>query len=262
VTSENPNNENSPAQRTEGPAKKQNNAPPATIRPEPKIPDYCSDAAHKESKERRERLKARLEVIGLIVLIVYTIFTGLMYCANKKSANAAESAAKTADATLKSNERQFRMEQRPYIWAYAVAGTNNEVLPPIGGKIYIRVDFKNSGRTPAIHVVPTHSITIAAPANEARRQARAFVAEYPPIPGAVLTPEITGSAPTGYGPMLTDKILAEIKDGTWEVYVVGAVRYTDVFQPVIAPYETTYCVQFIPSGLPFGACDFFEDSIK
>jgi hypothetical protein len=111
-------------------------------------------------------------------------------------------------------------------------------------------------------MVATQSWIIVGPKSEARRRASEFVAEYPAIPGAVFPPELIGSAPTGYGPKLTDTLLAKIKDGSWEIYVVGAVRYTDVFQPAIAPYETTYCVMFIPTGLPFGGCDFFGDSIK
>jgi hypothetical protein len=216
----------------------------------------------KSEKDWRDKVKFWGEIVGLVFLVVYTIFTIKIARANIKAAEAATSAAATASATLTSSKQQFRMEERPYIWAYPVTGPNNGVLPSVGEKIYIRVDFKNSGRTPATQMVPTESRTIVGPKKEARRQAKEYVAEYPAISGSVFPPEVTGTAPTGYGPKLTEPILANINSGSWKIYVVGAVRYTDVFQPSIAPYETRYCFVFNPTGLPFGGCDFEGDSIK
>jgi hypothetical protein len=217
-------------------------------------------------------VNAALAVIGVVALCIYWGQLNAMkgqlteiqkqYPQLEKSATAADSASRTAEAAVGISATQFRQDERPYIWSYHVAGTNNVVLPPMGESIYIRVDFKNSGRTPATHVVPTHSITIVAPKMEARREAREFVAKYPVIPGAVMPPELIGTAPTGYGPNLTDTILGDIKNGTWEIYVVGAVKYNDLFQPPIAPYETTYCFSFNPNGLPFGGCDWGGDSFK
>jgi hypothetical protein len=180
----------------------------------------------------------------------------------KKSADAADSASHTAQDAVEASAKQFRQDERPYVWAYAVASPNNVVLPALGERIFIRVDFKNSGRTPATNLIPTQSETIVAPKDEARRQAREFIARYPTSPGMVFPPEITGTAPTGYGPELSETLLANIKNDDWEIYVVGAVKYTDVFQPPITPYETIYCFSFQPSGLPFGGCKWGGNSIK
>jgi hypothetical protein len=202
-------------------------------------------------------------------LIAYASISGWQLCemriatkATQDAAGAAQSAAVTARTAVEASANQFRQDERPYVWAYPVAGPNNGVLPTIGENIYIRVDFKNSGRTPATNLAPTQSRTIVGPKNEARRQAREFVAEYPMTNGTVFPPEVIGTAPTGYGPKLTDTILGNIKNGSWEVYVVGAVRYRDVFQPSISPYETIYCFSFQPIGLPFGGCDWGGDSVK
>ena len=180
----------------------------------------------------------------------------------QKSANAAKSAAETADATLQSSQKQFRMEQRPYIWALPVTGPNNGVLPAVGQKLFIRVDFRNAGRTPAINVIATPSKTIVGPKDQARKEVREYVAQYEKQAGQFLAPETSGTAGTGFGPTLTSTMLANISDGTWEMFTVGAVKYTDVFGPPAVTYETTYCYAFNPTGLPFSGCNFRENTIK
>src|ERR1035438_1237169 len=49
-----------------------------------------------------------LELLVFAVLAIYTVFTGFMYCANKKAADAAKSAADTA-------AKQFETSERPWV---------------------------------------------------------------------------------------------------------------------------------------------------
>jgi hypothetical protein len=263
---------------------KTNDKPPVASVDIPEENTEESSGNPRTDKEKRKRKPLSCFEIGTLVLgtvgILVAAGTGFaivwqdviasstlaelqrQYPQLEKSATAADSASHSAADAVQTSVRQFRQDERPYIWPYPVAGVNNVVLPPIGQAIYIRIDFKNSGRTPAIHVIPTHSITIVAPKMEARRQAREFIAKYPAIPGAVVPPELIGTAPTGYGPNLTDTILKDIKNGTWEIYVVGAVKYDDLFQPPTTSYETMYCFSFNPNGLPFGGCDWGGNSFK
>jgi hypothetical protein len=219
------------------------------------------DNAYKDSTRAYERTNLTFTRLTLIVSSLYFIATVFIFLQSKRSANAAKSAADTASHALTLSKDQFRIEERPYIWSYPIAGPNHG-LSPLGEKIYIVIGFRNSGKTPATDVVATHSMIIAGPKDEALRKASEYIAEYPKITGAVLTPEIPAYAPTGYGPKLTKDVMADIQHGTWKVYVVGAIQYTDIFQPIIAPYETIYCVQYVPTGQPFGACDFRLDSFK
>ncbi|MGA2537821.1 MAG: hypothetical protein ABSF53_17520, partial [Terracidiphilus sp.] len=43
-------------------------------------------------------VKTGAELFGIVLLAIYTLYTVKMYCANKEAADAAKSAAKTADA--------------------------------------------------------------------------------------------------------------------------------------------------------------------
>jgi len=90
----------------------------------------------------------RMEGFGLFVLIVYTVFTGLMWCANKKSADAAKSAADTARDALHISER-----------AYIVDGGASIDISTKS----LTIPFVNSGHVPsgAVEII-THEATINA----------------------------------------------------------------------------------------------------
>lgn len=62
-----------------------------------------------------DRLRVFSEFTGLFVLVAYTIFTALMYCANKEAANAARSAADTAQKTLVQSIESFRIDERAWV---------------------------------------------------------------------------------------------------------------------------------------------------
>lgn len=94
------------------------------------------------------------EGFGLFVLIVYAVTTIGIYCANKKSADAAKSAADTADATLKNSQKFFEIDQRPYLVVDRktpnTIGFLTTPVPKI--PIYADLAYKNIGRTPASNI--------------------------------------------------------------------------------------------------------------
>ena len=53
--------------------------PPAIIPPDPPLPPFGGSAAYQEPHERREKTKLVLEVIGGVLLLVYTVFTALQW---------------------------------------------------------------------------------------------------------------------------------------------------------------------------------------
>ena len=66
--------------------------------------------------------------------------------AAKKSAEASVKAAEVAQAALASNERAFRIEQRPYLWVTEFA---MQSPPQADQNLRVNVSYTNSGKTPA-----------------------------------------------------------------------------------------------------------------
>ena len=107
MTSENPTDKEHPSIHTDRESNEQPSnskqevssaeaEPPTTTR----APQHC-EATCNTKRDWIDKATLVLEGFGLAVLVTYTIFTGLMYCANKKSADAAKSAADTAADSLK-----------------------------------------------------------------------------------------------------------------------------------------------------------------
>lgn len=106
-------------------------APQTTGAPDPEPDEWWHDP------------KTVLEAVGLFVLIVYTVFTGLMWWANKKSADAANSAAKTARDTLIATDRP---------WLTADVRLAGPLVFDRTGAVSVPVWYavKNTGHSPAV----------------------------------------------------------------------------------------------------------------
>src|ERR1035437_6901276 len=142
MTSENPTDEHQPENHADAkPSHKAQTgtefSPSGRVAKSETPPTPCSyQITCKTDKDWRDKAKFWAEMLGLIVLIAYTIFTGLMYCANKKAADAAKSAADTAANSLKISERAY-------------LGTDRPSQVPEG--IYLKV--VNYGHSPASNVL-------------------------------------------------------------------------------------------------------------
>jgi hypothetical protein len=177
----------------------------------------------------------------------------------QKSANAAKSAADTAFATLQSSQEQFRNEQRPYIFASPQAAgpqsTVIQTLPDGRFQVAITVEINNGGRSPAIDTFSTPSRMYLGPRKEMSKKFKAFVPEYPMKTGDILASNVSRIVVTGELLTLSAQEMKSVNNYELAVYVMGAVKYTDVFSPHLdAPYETKYCFVFNPLGLPLGGC--------
>ena len=102
------------------------------------------------------------------------------------------------------------------------------------------------------------------PSDDARRDAQNYVPEYPSA-GDIVTPG-SGVTPISDELKFSRDEIGKLQDGKLAIYVIGGVRYRDLFDPKIPPYETTYCYKMLLAGMPFGNCDFkppaFHASIK
>jgi hypothetical protein len=103
-----------------------------------------SQNATQQDSSRWQRRNFWVQFAGVAILLAYTVFTGLMYCANKKSANAAKSAADTA-------ARQLELAERPWVDAnVAIDGPLSWDIN--GGNMALKVAMRNTGHSPALSV--------------------------------------------------------------------------------------------------------------
>jgi Tfp pilus assembly protein PilE len=80
--------------------------------------------------------------VGLFALILYTAYTVGMYGANRDAANAAESAANTAEKTLKQSIQAYQVDQRAWVSVL-------DIEPKNQGSFGIKIVLTNTGKTPA-----------------------------------------------------------------------------------------------------------------
>lgn len=220
--------------------------------------------------------------IGLIVLVAYTIFTALMYCANKKAADAAKSAADTASDTLKFSRQQSRFDERPYM-SPMPRGANADGQghlsvydigqgPAVGRvRLGVAVEIMNVGKSPAIGVIAPRTEFKIGPWKKARQETIDYEPDYSPGKSGQIVFAGNGITAQSEAKIITRAEWEKLTNGQWEFYVVGGIRYRDMFNPIIEPYETTYCyhvltMNIMNGGLPFAGCDFlppaFGNSIK
>jgi hypothetical protein len=181
-----------------------------------------------------------------------------------------------ADSTLIQTQQHFQLSQRPYIWVTPRGGAQDRegrsfVFVPNGDKVNFAaaIDVSNFGESPAVEVSASKTEYIIGPSATATERAKHYRPRYDPQIGGTVIPK--GGAP-GLNPgsdikSLTQTEFNNFKDGAWDIFVVGGVRYRDIYSTRDnAPYETTYCFRINPTGLPFGNCylgyQSFGNSIK
>jgi hypothetical protein len=181
-----------------------------------------------------------------------------------QSSAAAQGSTKVASDTLANAERQFRLEERPYVWpnpsgGYQISDTNanRTIFHQNGDKIDVGivVQILNSGRSPATDVVPTLSEIIVGPAKTTDEIAARYTPKYSDATARDVLAGNTALTVAGDTThRLSPKEMGFLQDGSWTMYVVGGVEYRDVFSPKIPPYETKYCYRINMVGLTFRDC--------
>jgi hypothetical protein len=125
------------------------------------------------------------------------------------------------------------------------------VLISVAAQIY------DTGRTAAIEVSTTASESIFDIPSKAEPIARNYIPKYQPGTSFV-SPNSFPHVPHGASRTLTAKEWERFKKKESSLYIVGAVRYGDLFNTGV-PYETDYCYQISPTGLPFSLCPWDRD---
>ncbi len=114
--------------------------------------------------------KAFLEIVGLIVVCIYTAYTIKIARANKQSADAATVASQAATDSLNETRKQFQQDQRPYIsivdYAISDIKTHKSSPPVIGKPLVVTISFRNTGKSRAINTIPHRHILFGSHLND------------------------------------------------------------------------------------------------
>lgn len=177
------------------------------------------------------------EILGIIVLVVYTAYTIKIYSASKESADAAKSAAIVATKALNASIEQFRTDERAWVEIDRIERT---MVSPrdnkFGATFRYRLYPRNVGKTSA------HDITVSAARNmmgdiglesnadNMRRAQDLLLDRSPSGPGPVenpvprvLAPETTAAVPfvmDGQEPQIFAR-------SEWASFLVGRIDYSD-----------------------------------
>ncbi len=183
-TTPNPQSHDPEASKTPVPPESVTQLPPVTTPPIPPPPtdNFCT--ANQDSHEWRENAKFVLQVIGVVLLFVYTVFTVLQWAQirwtnrlTREALNGSDNAlsqtlgtmrqqVNTADAANRISEEQFRRDQRPYL-AQSNKSTEspqfipNTVSPEKGGQVIWNWHITNFGKTPAYDIFYTDAIKVS-----------------------------------------------------------------------------------------------------
>lgn len=198
-----------------------------------------------------DRIKPYVEIVGIVLLAVYTFFTVRMYYANKKAADAAASAASTAARALQSSTKSFHEEQRAYVApTYAAMSNPPKCQFPGPTRICVDVHVANSGRTPAIGIRIHRYATFGKNAEATIKAMR--VPEYKSPDGNEL-----GNVGDQWGTAATKPVreatAKHLEDGSLPIYIYGVVQYFDIFGNY---HETGFCYERAMASTAFISCDY------
>jgi hypothetical protein len=206
-----------------------------TTKPETPPPsEKCKQSCH-EKKHWLDYLEAGMGGVGLFVLVVYTIFTGLMYCANKKAADAAKSAADTArDALVKSNRPWVGIDDQPVV--VQIQEMNKGVW-----KFVVRYKVKNFGKDIALHIGFAGKVSESGTPETFKSEADTFCAIAENLTKPIY-PGDKGTGPYIFPGNWINKQGGQIGarvDGSTKFDVIGCIVYSDQFNSPI--HHTRFC---------------------
>jgi hypothetical protein len=141
----------------------------------------------------------------------------------KKSSDAATKAANAAEASVKQAQASLHLDQRAWVSVESV--TLKKPLA-VGEEPKVTITFRNSGRTPAQHVVFINRVYVASnriAIDETRTPAGVKS-------DATIGPSVPFAVDTKDHPRIENQFeIEQIKTGVNPLFVTGVIRYVDVF---------------------------------
>jgi len=214
----------------------------------------------KTEKDWWDKAKPVVELSGILLLGLYTLYTIKMYYANKEAADAAQegsaaanNAARIAGNGLLLSQTSFQIEQRPYV----VTDIPEFVIGPTApGKTSANITFRNIGRTPAIRIKSQIALLRFHPSKTPagiQKIVNFMEASYRRLLHALdlaAAEEYAGKAREDLAPNASMFSTAELKEpllvtempllqtSDLTLFYVGVVRYSDGYK---GNYETMFC---------------------
>jgi hypothetical protein len=150
----------SKAIRESNDANKQRNDTQSILRAEFKIPQ--SERYKQETKDARESIidhwKLYVEIVGILVIIAYTTVAAFQLREMHEALVAANRSASAAETANTNSQKQFQIEERPYVWLKTGFVGKSEFFanPSGGGQILWTFRYTNYGKSPAHEVFFSH----------------------------------------------------------------------------------------------------------
>jgi len=235
-----PLGQNRPAPNASGESDEEANKSAPSIPPTPPAKTHC-EVTCKTEKDFWDHVKTGAEIIGIVLLAVYTGYTIKMYCANKQSADAATRAATSAENSVTQARDNARLEQRAWVSVSDITPESQQ-----GQNWTISIIFKNTGRTPAKNFVIRG---IGEPVAKGKKTSSEEII----LPGhGIIAPDgvfhSNFSADGGFDWKSVDLVIH------------GKIEYDTVFG---SSHWTTFCYYFVPTSKTgkggFAPCDSGND---
>lgn len=195
--------------------------------------DECLDNFKTRLEAELRKPKFALEVAGFLVLLIYAVFTILMWSANRGSANAATKAANVA-----------AVQARPVIWLTTDFGQPEYFTT--GGQLTWEVHFKNYGQTPANEVI-TRDMSMRVGTDgqwEASYKGTDPFQILPPVGHPVApTEEIRRTGVSGPG--VSQQQFTALAKTDYAISIRGTVVYSDASGQ---PFESSFCLTRLAAG--------------
>jgi hypothetical protein len=152
--------------------------------------------------------------------------------ASREQAAAAKNAVENAKRSLKTTIDSFRLEQRPWVMPFEFRATSDLEADKV---FSVTVSLENTGRTPAIDIVPLSGNIFAG--SEPMRPV--FSVGGPRVSGGFLSPGNKNFTYTtdAFKPSLSD--VAAYLGGRKRIYTFGVIRYRDTFN---CRHVTNFCI--------------------
>lgn len=220
-----------------------------TPQPEPAKSEQHSTTA--PQKEWWDKAKPWVELIGVVLLAIYTGFTIAMYFANNKSADAAKRAANAAVQSNTDARNRFLQDQRPYLWLVKnnpVMGFIQKPGQPLGQVVW---DWRltNYGKTPAYNIRIYEYISLGGGHYVPPYGSKGQTTQTPPLPPTAETFSTVVSKPISPSRFAT---LQQMFNG---VRIKMRIEYEDGSH---TNYETGMCLGNIQASISSTIFDFCE----
>jgi hypothetical protein len=197
------------------------------------------DERHHHATEAFQDRYLFIQVVGLLITFIIAIATLFSAKAAKEAAFSSTEQAKTlrqqaeaAKGSIDATVEQFRLDERAW-----VSLQQGHILPPSDGEIRLKLDFINTGKTPAKDIVEADLVWIW-PKPLRKGPPPSFSQQFVFLPMAPIAPQRIGTI-NGIGTIAKMPAYPAVTRGESILYEVGEIRYNDVFGH---PHRTTFCV--------------------